>query len=148
MKIHHDDPNKDEIWSGHRRAQVRAHLKNERIAHTELSDWPAWQIAPIVSVWPIRSESAPAQIAMWVICGDVPTDTISADSAKTPREAVRTFARRLHDAAAQMANAEPSKKNPANKSDRAHELALFLEVRARQLVDWTNDDSLWDVDDL
>jgi Domain of unknown function (DUF4826) len=148
MRLGIEDPSDDEIWCGHRRAQVAAHLKNERIKHADLHDLPAWYIAPIVSVWPIRNETASEHIASWVICGDVPTDTISADIPKTPRAAVRAFAKRWHDAAAQMANAEPTKKISSGKSERAHELALFLEVRARQLIDWANDDSLWDVDDL
>jgi Domain of unknown function (DUF4826) len=143
-----ESENEDEAWCAQQRAQITAHLKNERVKHGALSEWPAWHVAPIVSVWPLENKTEPGTIAWWVICGDVPTDTISADIPKTPRTAVRAFAKRWHDAATQMANAEPAKKITVGKSARAHELAMFLEVRARQLIDWANDDSMWDVDDL
>jgi hypothetical protein len=138
----------DDIWCTQQHAHVIAHLKHERIKHSAVSDWPAWHIAPIVSVWAIENKTEPGKIAWWAICGDVPTDTVSADIPKTPRSAVRAFAARWHDTAAQMAKAEPAKKISAEKSTRAHELAMFLEVRARQLSDWANDDLMWDVDDL
>ncbi len=143
-----DSPNEDEIWCGQRRAQVTAHLKSERLKHRDLADWPAWHVAPIVSVWAVEKQNATDEIVCWVVCGDVPTDTISAQRATTPRAAVRAFATKWHDAASQMANANPAKKQASAKRERAHELALFLEVRSRQLTDWANDDSMWDVDDL
>ena len=143
-----DSSNENEAWCGERRAQVAAHLKSERLKHRELADWPAWHVAPIVSIWAVENQSATREIACWVICGDVPTDTISAQSTMTPRAAVRAFATKWHDAASQMAKANPAKIQTSGKLERAHELALFLEVRARQLTDWANDDSMWDVDDL
>jgi hypothetical protein len=138
----------DERWFALCQEKVVAHLKLERRKHGALADWPAWHVAPIVSLWAVRDTEASVPIVSWVICGDVPTDLISAHTSNTPRAAVRAFAQRWHDAALQMANAQPKEKIAEKKVERAHELALFLEVRARQLTDWTNDDSMWDVDDL
>jgi hypothetical protein len=148
MKRNLNDPNEEEAWCAERRAQVAAHLKGERVKHTEIGEWPAWHIAPIVSLWALDAGDAPAREGAWAICGDVPTDTITRDAPKSPRAAVRAFAQRWHDAAAQMVTGDSVEKAEPRKKDRVHELALFLEVRSRQLIDWANDDSMWDVDDL
>jgi hypothetical protein len=148
MKKSLDGPNEEEAWCGERRAQVAAHLKSERATDLEIAQWPAWHIAPIVSLWSLNPTSPSTREDAWAICGDVPTDLIASNAQTTPRAAVRAFAKRWHDAAARITSAEPSQKATPGKSERAYELALFLEVRARQLIDWTNDDSLWDVDDL
>jgi Domain of unknown function (DUF4826) len=148
MKRNLDEPNEEEQWCAARRSQVVAHLKSERAKHVEIGEWPAWHIAPIVSLWALNATTAPERGGAWAICGDVPTDTITSDAPKSPRAAVRAFAKRWHDAAAQMVTGDSAQKSEPIKKDRVHELALFLEVRSRQLIDWANDDSLWDVDDL
>jgi Domain of unknown function (DUF4826) len=148
MKKSLDGPNEEEAWCSERRMQIAAHLKTERANDLEVGQWPAWHIAPIVSLWALNPTGASVREGAWAICGDVPTDVIANEAQKTPRAAVRAFAKRWHDAAARITSAEPSQKATQGKSERAYELALFLEVRARQLIDWTNDDSLWDVDDL
>jgi Domain of unknown function (DUF4826) len=148
MKRSLDGPNEEEAWCAARREQVAAHLKSERTTDLEIGQWPAWHIAPIVSLWALDSTNTSARSGAWAICGDVPTDLIANNTEKTPRSAVRAFAKRWHDAAARITSAEPAQKASPGQSERAYELALFLEVRARQLIDWTNDDSLWDVDDF
>ena len=55
----YDDPAVEESWCSHQRAQVAAYLANEKLAHGEIGEWPAWHIAPIVAVWAIESKKRP-----------------------------------------------------------------------------------------
>ena len=82
----------EEIWCDERRTQVEAYLSHQGLAHGEIGDWPAWHVAPYVSIWAIESISAPGWVGWWVICGDLPTDYCSADDCRHPRLALKKIA--------------------------------------------------------
>jgi len=57
----------EERWCEERRAEVAEYLRGEGVSHGRVAAWPAWHLAPHVSVWAIAS---PAQsIGWWVVCG-------------------------------------------------------------------------------
>ncbi len=90
-KINYDDPAIEEQWCMERRAQVIEYLNREKVIHGEVGEWPAWHVAPYVSIWAIESKKSPGWVGWWAICGDLPTDYVSAKSVKHPREALNAF---------------------------------------------------------
>ena len=76
-----------------------AYLAREQLEHGQVGEVPAWFVEPYVSVWAVESLRAPGWVGWWVICGDLPTDVMSANEIKHPRDAVRAFSRSWMDIA-------------------------------------------------
>ena len=139
----YDDPAVEEQWCEERRAEVTAYLQRERVEHGRVGEWPAWHVAPYVSIWAIESKKRPDWIGWWVICGDLPTDYISAAKTKHPREAMRAIAEEWREQAKLMASGEGHADIRIGQPDDWATLAPLLETRASMLLQWANDDSLW-----
>jgi hypothetical protein len=140
----YDDPAVEEQWCEARRAQVAAYLEREGVAHGRIGEWPAWHVAPLVSVWAIESKKRPDWVGWWVICGDLPTDYISAAEIKHPREAVRSIAKEWRDQARLMTTQDRPDDIRIGRPEDWASLAPLLEARARLLTDLADDDSLWE----
>lgn len=94
-----DDPARatEERWCDEQRACVADHLRSEGVKHGRIGDWPAWYVAPCVSIWAVESLARPEWIGWWVISGDLPTDYISSADVlppQHPQKAIRAFAER------------------------------------------------------
>ena len=85
----YDDPAIEERWCEERRKEVTDYLDRQKVEYKEVGEWPAWHVPPYVSIWAIESAQKPGLVGWWVVCGDLPTDYISADTIKHPREAMR-----------------------------------------------------------
>jgi hypothetical protein len=79
----------EEIWCDERRTEVESYLSRQRLDHGAIGDWPAWHVAPYVSIWAVESVSSPGWVGWWAICGDLPTDYCSADDCRHPRLALK-----------------------------------------------------------
>jgi hypothetical protein len=79
------DEVKDENWCAERRQIVLEYLARQPQKFGDVGDWPAWHLAPYVSVWAVESFVRPGAVGGWVICGDLPTDYASAKDVFTPR---------------------------------------------------------------
>ena len=130
-----DEAPADDHWCAGCRQQVLEYLRDQGLAHGAIGDWPAWHIAPYVSIWALESVKAPGRIGWWAICGDLPTDYCSADGRRHPRLAMRTFAHQWRDSAATLRLGD----RPIEPS-----LAELLAARADVLSEWAADDGLWD----
>ena len=97
----------EERWCEERRAQVAEYLRCEGLRHGRIGEWPAWYLTPHVSIWAIESVVAPGSVGWWAICGDGPTDYMTAGGVRHPREALRAFAARWAEIASYMARGEP-----------------------------------------
>lgn len=146
-KIDYDEPANEEQWCDARRQDVIDYLGRQAVRHGEVGEWPAWHIAPYVSIWAIESCTAPGWVGWWAICGDLPTDYVSAAEIKHPREAVRAIAQRWRDASQFMARGEAHPTITIGSPAEWPELAPMLRSRAGILHEWAEDDDLWD-DDL
>jgi len=141
--VDYDDPDVEERWCNDRQSEVAAYLDRERVLHGRIGEWPAWHVAPYVSVWAIESKANPGWVGWWVICGDLPTDYVSAEHIKHPRDAVRAFSVRWRDAAEGMARGEaPANFSVGSQSDWPA-LTPLLSARATLLQDWAEDPEVW-----
>ena len=141
-----DDPVVVEHWCTERRQDVIAYLARQGLKHGEVGSWPAWYVAPYVSIWAIESLRSPGDVGWWTICGDLPTDYISAATLRHPRKAVRAFADAWKEVAACMRSGVPHAHTTFGPSERNSELAPLVESRAEILRRFADDDSVWGTD--
>ena len=93
-KPDYDDAAVEERWCAEHRDAVADYLKRQKVDHGEIGEWPAWHVAPYVSIWAIESKKSRGWVGWWAISGDLPTDYISAEKIKHPREALRAIGQR------------------------------------------------------
>jgi hypothetical protein len=141
-----DDEANIERWCADQRENAVRYLRDQPVKFGALGEWPAWHVAPYVSVWAVESVRAPGRVGWWVISGDLPTDYTSGDGAPDPRSAVAAFAKLWESAAARMERGEqPEGFTVGSPSpENAFELAPLLRSRAMLLQEWVGDDSCWD----
>src|SRR4249919_488356 len=140
----YDDPAVEERWCSERRSEVAVYLARERVTHGQIGEWPAWHLVPHVSIWAIESKANPGWVGWWAICGDLPTDYVSASSIKHPRDAVLAFAHRWRATAALMAAGQSSPEFSVGSPAEWPTLGPMLASRAELLQDMASDVGLWD----
>jgi hypothetical protein len=144
-KLDYDDPDVEDAWCEERRNEVAAYVKDKGLPYRSIGEWPAWHLAPYVSVWALESASEPGWVGNWVICGDLPTDHVGKAETQDPREAVRAFASRWVEASSFMERGED---HPQFRSGRTAEdrksLASLLAARGKLLARWAEDDEIWE----
>jgi len=142
-----DDSQREKHWCNEQGQIVARYLLSQKVEHGRIGEWPAWHIAPYVSIWAIESLVTPGAIGWWVISGDLPTDYLSAadvEPPQHPRKALRLIATRwlaAVDAWNQGREYEGFQiaGNVQNKT-----LAPLLKSRANLLAEWADDDGLWE----
>ena len=133
-------------WCDAQRQVVTDYLHEQNINHGRIGDWPAWHVTGCVAIWAIQSHLVPESIGWWAISGDLPTDYCSAadiQSPQHPQKAVRVIAKRWLEltAAWQAGRQHPDIK--INCPQTQQELLPLLESRAKILLNWANDDTMW-----
>ncbi len=131
-------------WFAQCRAAVENYLKREGVAFGAIDKQPTWSVAPYVSIWAIASPTHADRQAWWVICGDLPTDYISALSVAHPRHAMRLIAHRWLEISTYMlrGDAHPSIKIGSERD--WPRLGPLLQSRAETLIEWADDDDVWE----
>ena len=143
----YDDPEVEERWCNDRRKIVAGYLRSQKVKHGSVGEWPAWHVAPHVSIWVVESLVRPGAIGWWVICGDLPTDYISAADVKPPqhpRKAMLVFAENWLRIVAAWKDGREVEHTSVGSASSHGELAPLLESRAQILKEWAADDSLWE----
>jgi hypothetical protein len=141
----HENPAADERWCADRRAEVARYLAAQGVEHGRIGEWPAWHVAPYVSVWAIESKLRPGWVGWWVICGDLPTDYVSAGEIRHPRAAMQAIADSWLRYCQSVRSGAATVELSIGIVERAPlELVPLLEARAEMLANWAQDDSLWD----
>jgi hypothetical protein len=133
----------EERWCAERRAQVADYLIGEGVKHGSIGEWPAWHVAPYVSVWAIESLKSPGWVGWWVVCGDLPTDYVSSKDIRHPREAVRAIAKRWRELVPYLERGEPHPSVRLGTHETSATLAPLLKARGELLSGWADDDSIW-----
>jgi hypothetical protein len=133
----------EEAWCAERRLQVEAYLKRQGLTHGDVGEWPAWHVAPYVSVWAIESLKAPGAVGWWAICGDLPTDYCgSAPDCANPRQALRRFAETW---LASLADT-PQDAAELGQTGLPTDVGDLLRSRAELLLEWVADEDGWPPD--
>lgn len=132
--LDYDDPDVEEHWCLARRIEVERYLQVQGIDHGGVGEWPAWHLAPAVSIWAINSRNNPGWVGWWVVCGDIPSDYISADGLRHPRQALRAIGARW----TRMVSGETADEGHVSK-----ELLPLLATRAHLLEAFAGNDELW-----
>jgi len=138
------DDIEEERWCIERRDEVHYYLEKEGVEFGRIGEWPAWFVAPYVSVWAVESKKAPGSIGWWAICGDLPTDYISSDDANDPRQVLQKIAARWYEVAKYMQNGEPHPTMEIGNPEEWPTLGPLLKSRAEILKEWGNDETLWE----
>lgn len=141
--IDYNDIVVEETWCNSRREEVIEYLQAQQVIHGAVGEWPAWHVAPYVSIWAIESKINPGWIGWWVISGDLPTDYISADSIKHPREALLAFSNRWREMASYMERGELYPAIKIGPPESWPMLIPLLNSRAKTLYEWANDEEMW-----
>ena len=133
----------EEQWCSERRGEVATYLDREGVTHGSIGDWPAWHVAPHVSVWAVESLKSPGWVGWWVTYGDLPTDYVSSEFARNPRDAVRAIVQRWRDLVPYLERGQSSPSATLGTTATAEELAPLLKARAELLGGWVNDAAVW-----
>ena len=142
-----EDSIADEQWCEEMRTKVEAYLAGEQVKHGRIGESPAWHVSPYVSIWAIESLARPEWIGWWVIAGDLPTDYISAkeiEPPQHPRKAVKAIAERWLEWVQATRQGREHEDLQLGGPQPNPELASLLEPRASLLIEYADDDSLWD----
>jgi hypothetical protein len=147
MTDDYDNPEIETRWCADQRTVIARYLDGEGVRHGRIGEWPAWHVAPYVSVWAIESAATPDALGWWAIAGDLPTDYVSASQVDHPRKALQMIARRWLAACEAIASGRPADGFLVGDQASAKELAPLLRSRAAILLDWADDESLWEDED-
>ena len=135
------DPAVEERWCSECRQRVSEYLARQGVRHGEVGEWPAWHVAPYVYIWAIESVRHPGHVGWWAICGDLPTDYLSVERIKHPREAMQAFSEVWLEVAQCMTDGVPHSHIRIGPADQATALSPLLESRAKLLSTWAADDA-------
>ncbi len=141
--VNWDDRAVEERWCNERRNIVTEYLAKQGLVHGEIGSWPAWHVAPYVSIWAIESLRTPGSVGWWAICGDLPTDYLSAATVKHPRKVMIAFADAWKEVAECMVNRVPHSSMRYGPSEPNPDLSSDLENRSNLLRRFAEDDSVW-----
>lgn len=131
----------EEKWCHERKAEVLEYLSKEGVERGQVSEWPAWDVYPHTSSWAIESHKSPGCVGWWVICGDHPTDYVSAENIKEPRYAYKSIAKNWLEI---CQYAEEGKEHPnMNVNLSSTEMIEILRSRAKTFLEWVADDENW-----
>ncbi len=146
-KPDYDDPEVEERWCASQQRIVADYLRSQKVNHGRIGEWPAWHIAPCVSIWAIESLTRPEWIGWWVISGDLPTDYISSADVQQPqhpRKAVRIFAQNWLEVVKAWRDGREIENTRIGDPNESERLGPLLESRAKLLMEWADDDSFWE----
>jgi hypothetical protein len=142
-----DDPKEEERWCEEQRLKVRQYLVHEGVIHGEIGEWPAWHVAPYVPIWAIESMIAPGWVGWWVISGDCPTDYVSAERIKHPRDALREIGQQWEELSEYMSSGHEHLDSKIGRREDWSSLAPLLANRAALLLQWANNENIWNEED-
>lgn len=141
----YDDPEVEMQWCADRRDEVGRYFAAEGVNHGQVGECPVWHVAPHVSVWAVKSRLEPGWVGWWVVCGDLPTDYVSADEIKHPREVLQAISDRWRRYCESVrSGAKPAESSIGSARTGPGDLLSLLEARATMLASWARDDSNWE----
>ena len=141
--LNYDNPKNEARWLNEQRKVVKDYLDKEEIRLVEILKMPIWFVAPYVALWKIGDLKSAKQNSVWVISGDLPTDYFKLSSARLPRQALLSFAKRWEKMSGEMLKGQIPSNFHIGKADDQKELGGLLKSRAKVLSSWATDDDMW-----
>jgi hypothetical protein len=138
--IHKLSDLEEEQWCAEQRESVLAYLASEKCPSNSLGEWPAWHIAPILSVWAVESIKHPGWVGWWAVSGDFPTDYVECGVERHPRQGLRDIGLRWKNAANSWLNGEEVDDWNLGDGVNHRELAPLLAQRAEMFLDIAADE--------
>lgn len=133
-------PNDEELWLAAERRKVTDYLREQGCRHAGVADWPAFHVAPDVSLWGVQSIKHDGRTGWWAISGDVPTDYMSSEQGDHPRDALRHFSAEWADIADHMRRGVEHPTKSMGTPDEWPDIAEALQVRADALAAYADED--------
>lgn len=133
----------DNSWIMNCRKMVQEYLIQEGVNHGRIGEYPAWHVSPYVSIWAIESLKSPGSVGWWVVCGDHPTDYVSAKDIKEPRAVLRAIGEKWVEVSHYMLQGKVHPEITIGTPESWPELGRLLEVRANIFLQWAEDEELW-----
>lgn len=133
----------EERWCAERRAQLVDYLAAEKCPSTSVGEWPAWHVAPIISLWAVESAKRPGWVGWWAVSGDFPTDYVECGNDRHPRQGLQDIGLRWQDAAKRWLNGEEVHDWHLGDEDEHRSLAPLLARRAEMFLEIAADDANW-----
>jgi hypothetical protein len=130
-------------WSAAQRQGVLGYLAQRGLGEANLGEWPAWLVMPVVAIWAVESQSHPGTVGLWVVSGDLPTDSILWREAQHPRQALYAIGERWKDVAALWHAGKRSDVLYLQDAGQERDLAPLLAQRAEVLLDLAARDDMW-----
>jgi hypothetical protein len=144
-KPDYDNPQIDANWCKDQRVNAEAYLKQEKLTHGKVGEYPAWHVAPYLAVWAVESIVSPGAVGWWVITGDLPSDYLSSNEADGPRGALVAFSIRWNILADCIENGLQHRSIRLGSAECRPTLAPLLRSRAKLLGKFSTDGSLWEL---
>ena len=136
-------PDSEEVWIEAERKHAENYLREQRVEHLGVAEYPAFHVHPYLALWAVQSKRSPGSVGWWVVSGDVPADYISSSEGRHPREALRAFARRWQEVSTCMLRGEEHPDVRIGTLDQDPQLAELLRRRAEIIQRYADDDEIW-----
>jgi hypothetical protein len=138
-----EEPLTEEAWCAARGVDVALHMQRLELEIGRIGEWPAWHVMPYASIWAVESLHRPEFVGWWVICGDLPTDSIAAQDLPAPRDALRAFGKRWVQQAESLDRGEVAPQWAHLPDEVLPKLTAQLRSRGTALQVWADNESSW-----
>jgi len=136
-------PNDEDIWIEAERKRAEDYLRDQRVEHLGVGDYPAFHVHPYFALWAVQSKSSPGWIGWWAVTGDLPADYISSSEGRHPRQALRAFAKHWREVSGFMLRGEPHSDYRIGTPDQWPEFGDLLRRRAEIIQGYADNDEIW-----
>jgi hypothetical protein len=143
----YEDPEIEEQWCNEQRVVVAAYLQKEKVRYNDIGEWPAFHLAPYLSLWAVESSEVLGSIGWWALCGDVPLDHISAadiEPPQHPRKALRVFSENWDEIVRAWDEGKEAINVRLGSAKEREVLGPMLKTRSKFLLELAEDDELWE----
>ncbi|MDP8983159.1 MAG: DUF4826 family protein [Acidobacteriota bacterium] len=133
----------EDEWIADERTSVEEYLQRHDVDHLGVGEGPAFYVYPYLALWAVQSKKSPGSIGWWAISGDLPTDYISSDEGRHPREALRAIAAHWVKASEAMLSGKRYSDYSIGDPEQWPELGDLLKRRALIIQRFADDEMLW-----
>jgi len=121
-----------QLWAREQYQAATKHLADKGLVTSSVMVEDSRYIAPLVAVWKLKLLD---NTWVWAISGDLPSDYVAIEAAKTAKEAMRHFSMNWQLKAENIFNSAPNEEQKM--------FADILISKAEGLYDLVNDEQLW-----